>query len=60
MANRLKIYFPTQIFHNQSAFVEGRLLTDNVLMAFEVNHYIKCSTQGISGLAGLKIVFYSL
>lgn len=40
---------------NQSAFIEGRLLTDNALIAFEVNHYIKRRTQGKTGVAGLKI-----
>lgn len=33
--------FPTITSGNQSAFIEARLLTDNALIAFEVNHYIK-------------------
>lgn len=36
-------------------FLEGRLLTDNALIAFEVNHYIHRRTQGKTGVAGLKI-----
>ncbi|KAL8146232.1 hypothetical protein AgCh_004104 [Apium graveolens] len=55
MVNRLKVCLPTLISSNQSAFVEGRLLTDNALIAFEVNHYIKRRSQGINGVAGLKI-----
>lgn len=55
LANRLKICLPMLISANQSAFIEGRLLTDNALIAFEVNHYIKRRTQGTNGVVGLKI-----
>lgn len=55
MANRLKGCVSKIISINQSAFVEGRLLTDNALVAFEVNHYIKRRTQGRNGVAGLQI-----
>lgn len=30
-------------------------MTDNALVVFEVNHYVKRHTQGNSGIAGLKI-----
>ncbi|KAL8120291.1 hypothetical protein AgCh_017451 [Apium graveolens] len=39
----------------KSAFVEGRLLTDNALIAFEINHFMRRKTQGDTGIAGLKI-----
>lgn len=55
MANRLKRCLPTVIAEQQSAFVEGRMLTDNALIAFEVNHYIRRRTQGRYGIAGLKL-----
>lgn len=55
MANRLKICLPTLISEQQSAFVEGRLLTDNALVAFEINHFIRRKTQGHKGVAGFKI-----
>lgn len=55
MANRLKICLPNIISEQHSAFVEGRLLTDNALIAFEVNHYIKRRTQGVNGVVGLKL-----
>lgn len=55
LANRLKEVLPGLISASQSAFVEGRMLIDNALIAFEVNHYIKRRTQGTNGVAGLKI-----
>lgn len=55
MENRLKSCLPTLISDKQSAFVEGRLLTDNALIAFKVNHYIKWRTQGANGMANLEI-----
>lgn len=54
MANRLKVCLPHLISDKQSAFVEGRLLTDNALIAFEINHYMKRRTQGVNGVV-LKI-----
>lgn len=55
ITNRLKPCLKTVISNKQSAFVEGRLLTDNALIAFEINHYMKQKTQGKNGVAGLKI-----
>lgn len=41
MENRLNPCFNEIISDKQSAFIDGRLLTDNALVSFEINHYIK-------------------
>ncbi|XP_074266422.1 uncharacterized protein LOC141589691 [Silene latifolia] len=48
LANRLKLFLNEIVSENQSAFTPGRAISDNVMIAFEVFHYMKCShsTEG--------------
>lgn len=40
LANKMKKILPDINYANQSGFVSRRLITDNVLVAFELFHYI--------------------
>lgn len=55
LTNRLKPCLHSIVADKQSAFIEGRLLTYNVMVAFEINNYTGRKTQGNKGVAGLEI-----
>ncbi|KAL0463002.1 UNVERIFIED_CONTAM: Retrovirus-related Pol polyprotein from type-1 retrotransposable element R2 [Sesamum latifolium] len=55
LANRLKPFLESIISSSQSAFIPGRLITDNVLVAYEINHYLSHKRQGKVGFASLKL-----
>ena len=55
LANRLKAILPHVISENQSVFQAGRVITDNILMAFETLHYMKHHQKGKSGFMALKL-----
>jgi hypothetical protein len=55
LAGRLKEILPEIISPMQSAFVLGRLITDNVLVAYESIHAIKNKRSGLNGTCALKL-----
>jgi hypothetical protein len=55
LANRLKKILPQIIFPVQSAFVLGRLITDNVLMAYETLHTMHTRMKGKKGFMVVKL-----
>lgn len=55
LANRVKKTLATIILSNQSAFIPGRLITDNILIAFEALHTMDTRMKGKEGHMALKL-----
>ena len=55
LANRLKIILPLLISEHKSASLKGRLITDNILIAFETLHYMKNHNSRSTGFMALKL-----
>jgi len=54
ITNRLKEILPEIISQSQSAFMLGRLISDNVVVAFEVFHSMLCHSR-INGSVTIKL-----
>src|SRR6185437_161715 len=55
LANRLKQILPEVISPAQSDFVLGRLISDNILIAYELTHYMKQKKKGKEGFVAVKL-----
>lgn len=55
LANRLKRVHPHIISEHQSAFLKGRLITNNIVVAFKTLHYMKNHNSGKSSFIALKL-----
>jgi len=54
LASRLRMFLDDIIYEEQSTFVPGRLITNNVLVAYECTHYLK-RKKGKSGACAIKL-----
>ena len=55
MANRLKEVLDSVISDTQSAFISGQLISDNIMVSYEVMHYLKCKRVGNDGYMALTL-----
>lgn len=55
LANRMKNMLNLVVSENQSAFIPGRLIADNVMISYEVMHYLKRKRRGKKGYMALKL-----
>ncbi|XP_031131672.1 uncharacterized protein LOC116033057 [Ipomoea triloba] len=55
VANRMKVVLDSIISPSQSAFVPDRLISDNIIVAGEIGHYLRRKREGSVGWAALKL-----
>uniref|UniRef100_A0A803NRR4 Reverse transcriptase domain-containing protein n=1 Tax=Cannabis sativa TaxID=3483 RepID=A0A803NRR4_CANSA len=55
IANRLKAILPSIISETQSAFLQGRLISNNIMISCEIMHYLKRKRRGRDGFMALQL-----
>ncbi|XP_042988698.1 uncharacterized protein LOC122316231 [Carya illinoinensis] len=55
LANRLKQVLDVVISTSQCAFVPSRIISDNILIAYEVMHYLRQRRKGKEGYMSIKL-----
>jgi hypothetical protein len=55
LANRLKVWLPNIISPYQSAFIQGRLITDNIIAAYETLHTMHSKMYGRKCYMAVKL-----
>lgn len=58
LANRLKEVLNTVVSESQSAFISGRLISDNIMISYEIMHYLKQKRYGKEGHMVVRIVCF--
>lgn len=54
LANRMKNLLDVVVSDIQTAFIPGRLISDNIMVSYEVMHYLKRKRYGKEGFLALK------
>lgn len=55
LANRIRIFLLMLIFESQTTFVPRRLITNNILIVYEIIHFLKRKHMGNQGFMSLKL-----
>lgn len=55
ISNRLRAFLPLVIFDSQSTFVPERQITNNILVTYEVIHFLKEKTKSKQDFMSLKL-----
>lgn len=54
LGNRIRVYLPMLIFESQSSFVPGRQITNNIVIAYEIVHFLRMKGRGKQDFKSLK------